>query len=318
MKKNETHQTLIIHCRCNFSHMIMGTYNMVLSCHFQREYCPGLSYPVIIKGNLKEKGTKFFVKRYDLNLYLFYEITELIITDYYAYFKYHIYKTVPETSEYDYILEVRYINEDQCDFFVCFSYDHKFYLSEKEIHEEIQFRKNLYKNIEKSLRNFEILKISTVYTTINSSIELIFDVLKNMKMINKYSRLLANEINYEGKIIKKDTIIHLIDFVGKSKYESIAKVNKCTIVQTKLAKKCIIELLFKNDKKSLSYFSKTKIIIVIYEYNGFCSIYILYFFYNIQRNKENFLKFTKIKNNELLKFKKIIENYNQTIYNIFS
>ena len=318
MNKNETHQSLIIHCRCNFSHMIMGTYNMVLSCHFQRENYPRLSYPIIIKGNLKEKGTKFFIKRYDLNLYIFYEITELIITDYFAYFKYHIYKTIPEIGEYYYILEVRYINEDQCDFFVCFVYDHKYYLSEKEIHQEIQFRKNLYKNIERSLRNFEILKISTVYTTINSSIVLIFDVLKNMKMINKYSRLLSNSINYEGKTLKKDTIIHLIDFIGKFKYESIAKVNKCTIVQTKLAKKGIIELLFKNNKKSLSYSSKTKIIIVIYEYNGFCTIYILYFFYHIQKNKENFLNFTKNKNYELLKFKKIIENYNQTLYNIFS
>ena len=318
MKKNETHQTLIIHFRCNFSHMIMGTYNMVLSCHFQREYCKGISYPVIIKGNLKEKGTKFFIKRNDLHLYVFYEITELIITDYYAYFKYHIYKTIPETSEYDYILEVRYVNEDQCDFFICFAYDHKFYLSEKEIHEEIQFRKNLFKNIERTLRNFEILKISTIYTTINCSIELIFDVLKNMKMINKYSKLLANDINYEGKTIKKDIIIHLIDFVGKSKCESIAKVNKCSINKKKIFKKVIIELLFKNEKKSLPYSSKNKIIIVIYEYNGFCSIYILYFFNNIQKNKENFLNFTKNKNNELLKFKKIIENYNQKIYNIFS
>lgn len=317
MKKNETHQTLIIHCRCNFSHMMMGTYNMVLSCHFKREYCP-LSYPIIIKGNLKEKGSKFIIKRYDLNLYLFYEITELIITDYFAYFKYHIYKTIPETSEYDYILEVRYINEDQCDFFLCFAYDNKFYLSEKEMLEEIQFRKRLYKNIERSLRNFEILKISTIYTTIDCSIELIFDVLKNMKMINKYAKLLSNEINYEGKTIKKDTIIHLIDLIGNVKYESIAKVNKCVIKKTKLAKRVIIELLFNNDKNSLSYFSKTKIIIVIYEYDGFCTIYILYFFYNIQKKKEIFLNFTKLKNNELFKFKRIIENYNQTIYNIFS
>ena len=117
MKTNETSQSLMIHCRCNFSHMILGTYNMVLSCQFQREYCKNLSYPMIIKGNLKEKGSKFLIKRPDLNLYLFYEINELIITDYYASFKYHVYKTIPETYEYDYILEIRYVNEDQCDYF---------------------------------------------------------------------------------------------------------------------------------------------------------------------------------------------------------
>ena len=312
MKSNETNQAFIIHCKCNFTHMLISTYNMVLSCHFQREYCKNLSYPIIIQGNLKEKTSKFFIKRPDLNLYVFFEISDKIITDYYAYFKYHIYKTIPETHEYDYILEIRYVNEDQCDFFICFSYDHRIYLSEKDLLEEIKFRKNIYKTIEKSLRNFEILKISAVYTTINSRLDIIFDVLKNMKVINKYCRLLAHEINYEGKLLKKDIIIHLKEYRGKSKFESEAKVNKCSIIKTDIGKKGIITLLFRNDSKYISYYSKTKIKIIIYEYNGCCSIYILYFFFNVQKNKQNFINFTKTKKKELVKFKKIVENYNQT------
>jgi len=82
MKSNEIYQSLIIHCKCNFLHMIFGTYHMALSCHFQREYCKNLSYPIILEGNMKEKGSKFIIKRSDLNLCTFYEITDLIVTDY--------------------------------------------------------------------------------------------------------------------------------------------------------------------------------------------------------------------------------------------
>ena len=315
MKNYETSQALIIESRCNFSHMILGTFNIVLSCHFQREYCKNLGYPIIIEGDLKHKGSKFILKRPELNLYVFHEITEIIITDYYAKFKYHIYKTIPESSEYDYILEVRYITEDQCDFFVCFVFDHQIYLSEKELHEEIKFRKSLYKNIGNSLRKFEILKIATVYTTINSNIELIWDILKNMKMIHKYTHLLANKVTYNGKILKKNLIINLKDNFDGSKFESIAKVNKCIITESETSKECIIELLFKNEKGNYSDYIKKKILIIIYEYYGCCTMYILYFFYNTQKNKEKFNYFKKAKNLELKKFKNIIENFNTKSYN---
>jgi len=152
---------------------------------------------------MKEKGSKFIIKRSDLNLCTFYEITDLIVTDYYALFKFHIYKTIPETFDYDYILEIRYINENQCEFFVCFVFEGKYFLSEKEFHKEIKFRKALYKNIGRSLRKFEILKIATIYTTIKCNIEILFDILKNLKVIHKYAHLLGDNINYDGRILKK-------------------------------------------------------------------------------------------------------------------
>lgn len=309
MKSNEIYQSLIIHCQCYSFHMIMGTYNMVLSCHFQKEYCNNISYPIILEGNFKEKGSKFIVKRPDLNLYIFYEIIDIIVTDYYALFKYHIYKTIPETFDYDYILEIRYINESQCDFFICFIFEGKYYLSEKELHKEIKFRKALYKNIERALRNFEILKIATIDILIKCNIELIFDILKNMKVIHKYAHLLGDKINYDGEILKKNILIHLTDFNGKLAFESTAKVHKIIISKSEISKECIIEFLFQNDKNSKLYHSKSKIIIIIYEYNGICTMHILYFFHNIQKNKEYFFRFRQAKNQQLIKFKKIVENF---------
>ena len=309
MKSNEISQSLIIHGQCNYLHMIFITSNLTLSCHFQREYFKNSSYPIILEGNMKEKGSKFIVKRLDLNLYIFYELIDLVITDYYALFKFHIYKTIPETFEYDNILEIRYINENQCDFFVSFVFEGKYFLSEKELHKEIKFKKALYKNIERSLRKLEILKIASVNTTIKCNIELIFDILKNMKVIHKYAHLLGDNINYDGQILKKNTIIHLTDFIGKLPMESTAQVHKIIISKSEISKECIIEFLFQNDKNSTLYNSKSKITIIIYEFNGLCTIHLLYFFHNIRKDKKNFYRFRKAKNRQLIKFKNIVENF---------
>jgi len=91
--------------------------------------------------------------------------------------------------------------------------------------------------------------------------------------------------------------------------ESTAQVYKILISKSEISKECIIEFLFLNDKNSTLYNSKSKIMIIVYEYNGFCTIHILYFLHHIQKNKENFLLFRKSKNRQLIKFKNIIENF---------
>ena len=309
MKKNEKSQALLMNCRCNYSHMIYGTYNLVLSCHFQKEYKLHLTYPIIIEDNLKKVGHKFILKRSDLGLDIFYELTELIITDYYGYFRYHVYKTIPESFEYDHIIEVRYVNEDECIIFTSFVYKNNIFFSEKEIQEEIYFRRNLYNNIVSSLRKFEILKISTASAVIKSKIELIWDIIRNIKLIHKYAHLLGDKINYKGEILKKDLIIQIIDFKGKSIYKFNAKVDKCLMRNTNTTKNCVIEILFQKDKDITLSFSLKKINIYIYEYNGISTIHVLYFFNNIQKNSELFSNYNKKKNEELTKFKYIIENY---------
>ena len=311
MKKNETSQSLLMHCRCNFHHMIYGTYNLVLSCLFQKENNLRTTFPIMIKGDFKEKGSKFIIKRPDLSLDIFYELKELIMTDYYAKFIYHIYKTIPESFEYDHIIEVRYINEDECIFFTSFVYENHIFLSEKEIQEEIHFRRNLYRNIVISLRKFEILKICIANIVIESKIELIWNVIRNMKMIHKYSHLLGDKVNYDGKIIKKDSEIQIINIKNKSKHILNAKIDRCLKRNTNTTKSCIIEFSFQNNDEYILSFSLKKININIYEYQGKCSMYILFFFNNIQKNLERLLNYGKIKNRELSKFKYIIENYNR-------
>jgi len=312
MKKNEISQPLIMNCKCNFSHMVLGTYNMAISCQFQRNFYSYLSYPIIIKGNLKEKGCRFILKREDLDIYMFYEITDIIITDYYTLFKFHVYKTIPETFEFDHFLEIRYVNEDQFTLFVVYVAQNK-YLSEKEISETVKVRKEVYNNIIKSLEKFNILKIASVYQSINCKIELIWDIIRNMKMIHKYSHFLADQVEYNGNILKKGLIIKFIEKNknnDKTVYTTIAKVKKCSMKKGIIEKECNIQILFTKDNKFLSLSSPAKkIIITIYEYENKCSIYILFFFKD-NLNKDQYTNFVHRKNNELIKFKNIVENYN--------
>ena len=321
MKRNETWNTLLLNCRCNYTHFVIATSNIILTCHFYREFkaYKYLSYPFIIEGGIKQKGNKFMVRRHDLNMNIFYELIDSTITDYYSKFKYKIFKTIPESYKYIHQVEIRYINEDECTVLSSIIFDKNLFFAEKEMKIVANFQKNLYKTISRNLQKFTVLKLSTAYTTIKCNIELIWDIIRNMKMIHKYIHLIGNVVNYNGQIIKKDIIMEIIKSKGKQKYLFTAKVNKCKIIKNDLTKESIIELLFKREKdkelKDLPPFSPTKIIIRIYELNGICSLYILYFFVHIH-DYALMETFTKMKNKELMKFKDMIENYKNNIKKI--
>ena len=312
MKKNEVSQTVSLHCRCNYTHFVIGYYNAILSCHFFRDNqtYKHLSYPFIIEGELGKKGLKFILRRSDLNILLFYELKEITVTDYYSIIKYNIYKTIPKTMEYIHQIQIRYINEDECHIISSFIYNNKVYFSEKDFQKIIRTLKDTYRCIECSLREFTVLKLSTAYTVINSDIKLVWDIIRNMKLLHKYIHLLSDSIIYDGKIIKKDTIIQLISEKGKKKFKSIAKINKCKMIKSELTKESIIEILFQNNKSLMdpNFFSEKQIVIRIYEFENKCTLYLLYFFYNTY-DYHALENFTKAKNKELKKLKYIIENY---------
>ena len=169
MKKNEAGNSLLLNCRCNYTHFVIASHNIVLTCHLYREFkvYKDLSYPFIIEGNLKEKGTKFMLKRPDLGVNLYYELMESIITDYYSRFKYKIYKTTPELFQYFHLIEIRYINEEECTIMSSLIYDNKIFFSEKDIQDVVKSQKKLYKSISLSMRKFTILRTATAFTVIN-------------------------------------------------------------------------------------------------------------------------------------------------------
>ena len=309
MHKNETALSILLNYHCKYSHFLTGCNNIFFSCHLYRDFktYKNLSYPYILKGDLNSKGTKFMLRRPDIGVIMFYEIKEYIITDYYSRFKYHIYKTIPETFNFIHLIEMRYLNEDQCDMRSSIIYNNSIFLSEKEFQQSIRFKLNLYRSIESSLRNFTILKLSVANTNINCNIELIWNILKNMKMIHKYTHLLADKINYDGNILKKDDIIELIYKKGKIKIKTFAKVNRLKLNKMVLTKEGTIELLFQKIEEN-NPLAKTKIIIRINEFEGKCSMYILFHFLKAQ-NSYDLKIFSQKKDKELQIFKDIVENY---------
>ena len=319
MKKNEIVQSLSLIFKSRYNDLLLGTHNTILSCHLYRDFkvYKKLSYPYILDKGIKGKGIKFMLRRPDLGVYMFYELIDMIYTDYYSKFKYYIYKTIPESFEYIHQIEFTYLNENECHLSSFLIYNNKIIFSDDEFKKIIIFQKDLYKSIECSLRKLTVLKMSTSYIVINCEIELIWKIIRNMKMIHKYAHLLTDKINYNGEIIKKNSIIELINIKGKTNYKSFAKVNKCRMNKFDFSKECIIELLLQSNKEIISPLSQTKIVIRIYEYFGKCSMYILYFFDKAQ-HYEKIAEFTKIKINELNKFKEIVENYKENYLDIKS
>ena len=279
----------------------------VLNLRYNKEF----SYPIILRGNLKEKGSRFILKMGEL--YIFYEISDIIITDYYAIFKFHVYKTIPETFEFDHFVEVRYENENEFTLFIVHSVQDK-YLTQDDILLSLKNRKEIYINIENSLRQFELLKMASVHQIINCKIELIWDIIRNMKILNKYNHLLADQIEYNGKLLKKDKIIKLIDKNNKTSYELIGKVKNCTIKKSKIEKEFNIQIIASKDKNSFAFHFLKKIIIQVYEYEEKCSMHLLFFFRDIL-SKDKFFIINKEKNLELIKFKNIVENYSKNKLN---
>ena len=316
MNKNETAQSLLLRCKCKYKDFVLGLYNIPFSCHLYRtcQVYKHLSYPFIIKGDLHNKGSKFILKRPDLGVIMFYEILEKIVTDYFSKFRYYIYKTIPDTFQYIQNIEIKYINEDECLLSSFLIYNNEIIFSEKDIKEVIRFKRNIFRTIEHSLREDIILKVSISNVFIKGNIELIWKIIRNLKMVHKYAHFLCDKVNYNGQIIKKDDIIQLIKYVGKKIIKSYVKVNRCKMVKMNTTKECVIELLFQKEKekdknnKLLDPFSETKIIIRIYDYNGQCTMHILYFFFHAH-DYMIIEKFTKKKNQELIKFKNMIENY---------
>ena len=307
---------LNLYFKCKYLHLVLACQNIVLSNHFYRylENIKYINFPHILNGNIKDVGTKFLISRPDLNMNIFHEIIEEVITDYYARFRYNIYKTIPESFQYIHQIEIRYLNEDECELRSSFIYDNLNFIPEKEIIAVIHFKKSIFNCIEYFLGAYSVQKISTTFSIINDKIELIRDIIRNMKMIHKYVHLLSEKISYTGELLKKNIIIELINTKKNKKIKWKAKVENCNMVATDLTKEYIIELLFQNDENNKSPFTEIKII--INEFKGKCTMYILYYFLKIQ-SYIDLQNFTDIKNRKLNKLKNIIENFNKSKNNIY-
>ena len=315
MNMNETSQALYLKCKIDYMSMILGIFNVVHSCHFRREHKADhnfLSYPLIISGRLNRKGDKFIIRKNDCNLLLFVEIKEMIITDYFSQINFHVYKSIPATFEYDIIIDVNYENSDECVLFSTFTYDKQIHLSEKSKIQELNERKFMFKTIERSFLNKEYFKFVNIYLLINCNIDLLWSVLLNMKLIHKYSKLIADEIQYEGNLITKDIKIKLNKIKKSSNIIYDAVVTKCKLSPKEADIEIVIDSINNSFNEKKNRFDENKYYFKIYEYENKCTIHIFFFFKNsLSFNQKQLFSFKK--DLELKKLKDIIEHYNENL-----
>lgn len=332
MNRNETSQALITLCDCPYLQMVQGTFFIINASFFQKKHWKNYSsYPYIVKGNLDELGSKFIIKLEKPNLYVYYEVKQLLITDYFSRHILHAYKTVPKSFEYDYILEIYYLGSKKCLIHSTFTYDSKIYISEREIKEEMIRRNALFKNIESFIVNDELMKMFHTNIYINCKLDLIWKILLNFKMINKHTNIIFEEIDYSEKFLEQGHFVSFSYKNGNSVIKKIAKITKCQMNN----KECILEFVFgKEKKKNSEYNDRDKIInsdkfiyrlkeeenepflskvsIIIYGDNNDCTMYIFYFF-NEPLKSSQLLRNTLKKNKAIQKLKNIIEHFNSKL-----
>ena len=81
MNSKENAQSLLLNYNCKYNHFIAAYYNAAYIIHLFRDFevYNNLSYPYILKGNLKRKGTKFMLRRPDLGVLMFTKQKNLLL-----------------------------------------------------------------------------------------------------------------------------------------------------------------------------------------------------------------------------------------------
>ena len=301
MSKNETIRTMIIPLKiCN--HLISKSIlDSIVFCYSINKYYKNIiSLPFILEKEIDVVGCKFIVKLIQTNILIFYEIKEVISTDYFSRLKIHAYKTIPRTFKYDYVLDIFNKGDGESLMISSFIYDNNIHISDYKIHEDMLNRALLFQNIEKYVINQEYMKYFQTVINININLTLLWDILLNLKIIHKYAKILCKEINYEGSLIKKGSKVEL-------KYKNcilVGDVIKCD----KYKNKGIIRFLIDEEKDNDINMPLNSINIIVYEYELKITLYI-YFLFSKNQYLNILFPLRKYYQKELETFKKITEHY---------
>ena len=262
-----------------------------------------VKYPFFIEGNSSEDEGATFIQIFDNYIKVYNKVKSKIETDYFIKIIYQSYKTVPSSFEFEYIVTIIFTGIESCLLISNFRYSKKISLPISSIYYEKEKRKKIFLYIQKKILENELDKIEMDEILINSPLKLVYDIILNLKLVNKYIKILGEFIDYDGNIIKENMIIKIfVNENGKYIHYLNAKVdklinngNECLIIITKDSDK------YKNDIQE-------KIILILYGEENNSMFYMINLFNkNLSENILN--KLSNQKKNMLYKLKRIIENY---------
>ena len=305
MKSNITKQAIIVPLNQNHRGVSNCVLDTVINCHLSNQLSNvPISYPFIIDGRIGTVGFKFLLKLLDSNISIFYEIVEVISTDYFTRLKVHAYKTIPKTFDFFLVVDVLSSEANKSIIYSSFIYNDCILISDFVTHQEMLKREILFKNIETYMGNNEHMKFFYTGLNINVYLDLLWKILLNMKIIQKYAKIICKKIKYDSSILQKGEEVELI--YTNNSFNGI--VLKCM----KTEDNGIIKIIINGTniiKKNVENFPLNSIKITLNEYENRTTILIFFLFSKIQ-SLNKLIYFRQYYQKELEKFKEISEHYN--------
>ena len=278
--------------------------NLSYFTYFMRKISKSyVKYPFFIEGNPSEDEGATFIQIFDNYIKVYNKVKSKIETDYFIKINYQSYKTVPSSFEFEYIVTIIFTGIESCVLFSNFRYSKNISLPISSIYYEKEKRKKIFLYIQKKILENELDKIEMDEILINSPLKLVYDIFLNLKLVNKYIKFLGELIDYDGNIIKENTLIKIyLNENEKYIHYLNAKVNKLI----NIGEECLIIITKDSDKYKNDI--QEKIIVVLYGEENNSMFYMINLFNkNLSENILN--KLSNQKKNMLYKLKRIIENY---------
>ena len=277
---------------------------IVESTYFLRFISPSLSkYPVFINElDQCDIGTEFSLF-FENRINIYFRLVELVETDYWAHIEYLAYRTYPNTFTYSFVLNVHYISPSICIVFSSFTYPKSVNLPIEARRKEQERRVRMFRNVERMVMNKEHTKFNIEYVLIKAKMNLVWELMLNMKSFNRLVKLLSDDIEYEGKELEKGKRVRLVYNIGKRTLIQEVEVSKVNESENE----CEIEFYLKeNEKESIP---EQKISLLIYKgENDHCVLYMFNIF-NMNIDEKLQREMSNKKKNMLNKIKKIVESY---------
>ena len=178
--------------------------NIVHFAHFLRLCDESLSKYPIFKSNTThwEIGTEFSLLVED-RIQIHFRLKTLVETDYYTHVEYFAYKTDPESFQYSFVMNAHYLTQGTCLLITNYMYPNTVNLPSTNQTKEAQRRRKLYRNMEYKIMRGFYQRFNVEYININCSMQFLWELILNLKSLQKFVHILGNKVDYEGKVISK-------------------------------------------------------------------------------------------------------------------
>lgn len=306
---SNTRQFLItpLHNRYDITSEIIK--NIVHFAHFLRLCDESLSKYPIFKSNTTnwEIGTEFSLMVED-RIQIHFRLKTLVETDYYTHVEYFAYKTEPESFQYSFVMNAHYLTQGTCLLITNYMYPNTVNLPSTNQTKEAQRRRKLYRKMEYKIMRGFYQRFNVEYININCSMQFLWELILNLKSLQKFVHILGNKVDYEGKVISKGTIINIL---SQSHYSTKSNYIEQEVEVTALNQyEMECEIVFHTKRGSFKYSHEHIIKFFIYKGEGSnnCMFYMINLF-DCEVEKAIIKEMRIKKRNILVRLKMMVESY---------